>query len=200
MHQWWMLQIFGLYGALFAMSWLSKTIASIVFSQNSSIRSRSKGIHSKQLIFFANSKISKKIVVKFLSLLFIFAVSPKIVFNVLNYVSEKLENNRLEVLATEYGRQDWAPISVNNGATKNIALQRESNLIKVEVSNKCTLSGVRVHYLNSDASDDLGLNTGEFYRTKFHIANTNSQIVYIPFFPRNIIEPAISVVGLKSDC
>lgn len=200
MHQWWMLQIFGLYGALFAMSWLSKTIASVVFSQKSSIRSKSKVIHCKQQILSIDSKILKKLWVQFLFLLFIFAISPKIVFNVLNYVSEKLENDSLDVLATEYGRQDWAPIPVNNGATRNIALHRESNLIKVEVSNKCTLSGVRVHYLNSDASDDVGLDTGEFYRTKFHIANTNSQIVYIPFFPRNIVEPAISVVGLKADC
>ena len=198
--QWWALQIFGLYGALYAVSWLSKTIASIVFSQKSSMRSRNKVIHCKQQILGIDSKISKKIVVNYLLLLFIFAVSPKVVFIVLNNVSEMLENNRLEVLTTEYGRQEWALISVNNGATKNIALQREANLIKVEVSNKCTLTGLRVHYLNSDALDDPGLEKGEFYRTKFHVAKTNSKIVYIPFFPRNIVEPTISVVGLKADC
>ncbi len=197
MHQWWALQIVGLYGSLYAISWLRKTIVSTVFSQDFSIRSRNKVIHCKQTICRI---ISKKSVVQFLFLLFIFVMCPKIVFSVLNYAAEKLKTNRLEALVTEYSRQDWAPISINNGDTENIALQRDSNLIKVEVSTECSLTGVRIAYSNSDAEDTLGLEKGEFYRTKFHIANTTSKIVYIPFFPRNISKPAISVFGAKVNC
>ncbi len=200
MHQWWALQIFGLYGALYGLSWFTKTLASLVFSHNSSVQLKNKATYREQVLFNIKSKISKTSWPNFLFVLLIFAVSPRIVFSVLNYASEKLETNRLEALTTKYGQQNWEPISGINGDTKNIEFQQESDLIKVEVSDNCTLTGVRVHYLNSNASDDLGLERGEFYRTKFHIGKTDSNIVYIPFFPRNISRPAISVVGLKADC
>lgn len=200
MHQWWALQIFGLYGALYGLSWFTKTIASLVFSHYFSTQLKNKANYREQLLFNIKSKISKKSWPKILCLFLIFAVSPRIVFSVLNSASEKLETNRLETLAKIYGQQNWEPVSVINGDMKNIEIRRESDLIKVVVSDNCTLTGVRMHYLNSDALDDLKLERGDYYRTKFHIGNTDSDTVYIPFFPRKVRNPTISVVGLKADC
>lgn len=200
MHQWWVLQIFGLYGALYSMSCLSKNVAKIFFSQTSPIRFKDRSLFFDKQGFVFKLKISKKIVVRFLFLLSIFVVSPKIVFSVLTNASEKLETTLLAALATEYGQQNWEPISVENGDTKNITLQRESNFLKVEVSENCTLTGVRIYYLESGISDDFELEKAEYYRTKFHVANTSSKIVYVPFFPRTDPKPAVSVVGAKANC
>ena len=196
MHQWWVLQIFGLYGTLYALSRLIKIITSIVFAKNSPILARNEVNLYKRLCFNMKAKISKNTLFQLLALLLISAVGPGAVFGILNNASESLETNRLKELATRYASQDWQLITLNKDS-KKFDFDRTSTLIKIEVNGNCNLAGLKVHYLNSNAS---GLETGDFYRTKFHIANTNSKIVYIPFFPISIARPAISIGGLISSC
>ena len=197
MHQWWALQIFGIYGALYSLSRLGRTISSGFFSRNSAINQEKAITNScSQLIFHLRSNISKKSFLQFSLSLLISAVGPGAVFSILNHASESLETNRLKELATRYASQDWQLITLNNDS-KKFDLAITSNLIKIEVFNDCNLTGVKVHYLNSNAP---GLESGYFYRTKFYISNTNSKIVYIPYFPRGITKPVISIVGLNSNC
>ena len=197
MHQWWAAQIFGIYGALYALSRLGGTMFSGLFSRNLS-SNRRKGITNRcsQLIFHLRSNIPKKSLLQFLLVLLIVAVGPRAVFSVLNHASESLEKNRLEELATRYASQYWQLITINKNSGK-FDLNKDSSLIKIEVSDNCNLAGLKVHYLNSNAP---GLETGDFYRTKFYIANTSSKIVYIPFFPIGIARPTISIGGLNSSC
>jgi hypothetical protein len=196
MHQWWVLQIFGLYGTLYALSRLVKIITSIVFAKKSSIRSKNEVNLYKRLYFNTKAKISKKTLFQLLALLLISAVGPGVVFSILNNASESLETNRLKELATRYASQDWQLTTLNK-ESKKFDLDKESRLIKIEMSGSCNLTGVKIHYLGSDF---LGLETGDFYRTKFHIANTNSKIAYIPFFPIGIARSTISIGGLNSSC
>ena len=196
MHQWWALQIFGIYGTLYVLSRVGSKLISIIAENPRINQRRGRTNRCSQLIFGLRSKISKKRLIQFSLSLLISAVGPGAVFGILNRASESLEINRLKELATRYASQDWQLITLNKGS-KKFDFDRTSNFIKIEVSGNCNLAGVKVHYLNSDAP---GLETGDFYRTKFHITNTNSKIVYIPFFPIAIARPAISISGLNSSC
>lgn len=196
MHQWWVWQIFGIYGTLYSLSRVGSSLISII-TENSRINQRAGRTNRySQLIFALRSKILKKRLIQLSLLLLISAVGPGAVFGILNHASESLGTNRLKELATRYASQEWQLINLNNDS-KKFDLDITSSLIKIEVSGNCNLTGVKVYYLNSNA---LGLETEDFYRTKFHVANTNSKIVYIPFFPKGIDRPAISIGGLNSSC
>ena len=196
MHQWWVLQIFGIYGTLYALSRVGSSLISIITENPRINQRRGRTNCCSQLIFHLRSNISKKSLIQFSLSILISAVGLGAVFSILNHASESLETNRLKELSTRYASQDWQLITLNKDS-KRFDFDRTSTLIKIEVSGNCNLTGVKVHYLNSNA---LGLETGDFYRTKFHIANTNSKIVYIPFFPIGIARPAISISGLNSSC
>jgi len=196
MHQWWVLQIFGIYGTLYTLSRVGNSLISII-TENLRINQRTgRTNRCSQLIFDLRSKISKKRLIQFSLSLLIFAVGPGAVFSILSHASESLETNRLKELATRYASQDWKLATLNKDS-KKFDIDRTSTLIKIELSGNCNLTGVKVHYSNANA---LGLENGDFYRTKFYIANTNSKIVYVPFYPIGIARPAISIGGLNSNC
>ena len=196
MHQWWVLQIFGIYGTLYVLSRVGSSLISIIAENPRINQRRGRTNRCSQLIFHLRSNISKKSLLQFSLSILISAVGPGAVFGILNHASESLETNRLKELATRYASQDWQLINLNNDS-KKFDLAVTSTLIKIEVNGNCNLTGVKVHYLNSNT---LGIETGDFYRTKFDIGNTNSKIVYIPFFPIGIARPAISIDGLNPSC
>jgi hypothetical protein len=199
MHQWWLFQTFGLYGALYIVSRLGNVFTSIFFDQISSIRFKNQTNLFEQISFKVKSKLSRKSFVKFLSFLLVIALGPKTVFGILEFTAEKLETKNLAQLATKYNSQNWKLISLISDDSENVQIQSGSNLVKLEVSQNCDLTGIRVSYRNSDA---LGLGLGEYYRTKFHIANTSSEVAYVPLFPLNIGSPtiSISILGVRDEC
>jgi hypothetical protein len=197
MHQWWSLQLFGLCGVVYGLRQI------LIYVRKVAVVSR---IRNSENLNYSRFETCFKLIrgshgltlVRFVSVLLLLTLILTQSFNVLGVFSKRFENYQVLKLQELYTEQSWGEISQELSA--RIRVKPSSNLLKIEVSSECDLSGLRVAIWSSDTSLERDGSTNWREDSKFSVTKTNSQIAFFPVFAQGALSSRISVSYSRQSC
>ena len=202
MHQFWPIQVVGLWGFMFATQFLVskvKLFSSLyrVYKKRYLIaRNSLKNLSLIHLLVLWFKRFSNK---KQFFLLLLFFL-PTLFLSLVTFVSPKIQATEILNVVKFYESHKW-DLVVSKNDSSIFLVAPGTNLIKVTTSQSCTLSELRFGYSNPTLLKRSSLNgSTDYYRTKFYISNTSSQVAYFPKFSSGIDTLRLWIAGLSERC